>query len=233
VLYGISESYNRFLAKHRSFNENFKHAHIFANPSTTRALNSKEPLSRLLFSHEFFYEHAHKLYKLRYSNFYTEANTIVPANEVFENMLIPLSELMIQTFRGACADMHTKYRKKVIDQQRTASIETLICRSNWGSKNFRKILDFKTMTDIPHNIKKFANNLDVVVDGEQSKFLNSFWTSNFLDNAEKTFFFKFDNNTLGYNNAVAHFGHGHSPNCTFCDINLNMDIHNETALHLF
>jgi hypothetical protein len=48
-----------------------------------------------------------------------------------------------------------------------------------------------------------------------------------------TFLFKLHNNTLGYNNAVAHFVPGHSPNCTFCDIVGNQDVENETPLHLF
>jgi hypothetical protein len=75
--------------------------------------------------------------------------------------------------------------------------------------------------------------LDIIINEEQSKLLNSFWTSSFLNNAEKTFFFKFHNNTLGYKNAVAHFVRGHSPNCTFCDLSGNVEINNETALHLF
>jgi hypothetical protein len=86
---------------------------------------------------------------------------------------------------------------------------------------------------IPHNINKFSNNMDIVVSGDQAKFLNSFWTSSFLSNQDKTFFFKFHNNTLGYNNAVAHFVRGHSPNCTFCDIADSPEQNNETPVHLF
>jgi len=49
----------------------------------------------------------------------------------------------------------------------------------------------------------------------------------------RTFLFKLHNNTAGYNNAVAHFVPGHSPNCTFCDIIENPDVEDETPLHLF
>jgi hypothetical protein len=49
----------------------------------------------------------------------------------------------------------------------------------------------------------------------------------------KMFLFKLHNNTLGYNNAVAHFVAGHSPCCTFCDAAGDADINTETGLHLF
>ncbi len=49
----------------------------------------------------------------------------------------------------------------------------------------------------------------------------------------KTFLFKLHNNTLGYNNAVAHFVASHSSCCTFCDAGGDADINAETGLHLF
>jgi hypothetical protein len=55
------------------------------------------------------------------------------------------------------------------------------------------------------NISKFADNMDIIISGEQSAVLNSLWTKNFFSNRDRTFFFKLYNNTLGYNNAVAHF----------------------------
>jgi hypothetical protein len=89
------------------------------------------------------------------------------------------------------------------------------------------------VTDIPHNIKKFGDNLDIVISGEQSKFLNSIWKNNFFSNQEMTFLFKLHNNTLGYNRSVAHFVRGHSPYCTFCDLSEDPDPSLETPLHIF
>jgi hypothetical protein len=86
---------------------------------------------------------------------------------------------------------------------------------------------------IPHNITKFANNLDIVINGEQSKFLNKIWTDNFYSNPERIFFFKLHNNILGYNNVVAHFVRGHNPCCTFCNVNRTPDPNPESPLHLF
>ncbi len=91
----------------------------------------------------------------------------------------------------------------------------------------------KSITHTPHNINKFAQNMDIIINGTQSAFLNALWTNNFFNNNTKTFFFKLHNNTLGYNNAVSHFVAGHSPCCTFCDAAGDADVNAETGLHLF
>ena len=83
------------------------------------------------------------------------------------------------------------------------------------------------------NINKFANNIDIVISGEQSVVLNGLWTKTFFSNQDRTFFFKLYNNALGYNNAVAHFVHGHSPYCTFCDLTRAQDQNFESPIHLF
>jgi hypothetical protein len=91
----------------------------------------------------------------------------------------------------------------------------------------------KIKTEIPHNINKYASSMDIIIDGNQSEFLNSLWTVNFFSNNMKTFLFKLHNNTLGYNSAVAHFVRNHSPSCTFCDLAGNEDDNVEKGSHLF
>jgi hypothetical protein len=86
---------------------------------------------------------------------------------------------------------------------------------------------------IPHNMMKFAESTDIIIDLETSKTLNSLWANTALGNSTRTFLFKLHNNTAGYNLAVSHFVRGHSPNCTFCDILEIPEEHNETPLHLF
>jgi hypothetical protein len=75
--------------------------------------------------------------------------------------------------------------------------------------------------------------MDIITTGEQSKLINKLWTSSYFSNQEKTFIFKLLNNTLGFNNAVAHFVRGHLPFCTFCDIARTAEPNIETPLHLF
>jgi hypothetical protein len=104
---------------------------------------------------------------------------------------------------------------------------------NKSSSRLRKILDFKHDLGTPRNIRKFADNMDIIVNGEQSLFLNSLWTLNFFSNNMQTFLFKFHNNTLGYNASVAHFVQGHSALCTFCNVLRNGEGGSKTPLHLF
>ncbi len=113
------------------------------------------------------------------------------------------------------------------------NIETFINRRKWGSNHIRKILAGEKFTGNTKNINKFANNMDIVITGEQSRILNTLWTKNYFSNQDRTFLFKFYNNMLGYNNAVAHFVPGHTPYCTFCEIIRSPDANHETPLHLF
>jgi hypothetical protein len=99
--------------------------------------------------------------------------------------------------------------------RKSVNIETFLYQRKRGSSHLRKMLLNTGELDIPHNINKFACNMDIVIDGDQAKFLNSLWVNTLFTSQEKTFFFKLHNNTLGFNNAVAHFVAGHSPNCTF------------------
>ncbi len=102
-----------------------------------------------------------------------------------------------------------------------------------GSSHIRKIMCVSNVAEIPHNIKKFGDNLDIVITGEQSRFLNSIWKNNFFSNQEMTFLFKLHNNILGYNRSIAHFVRGHSPYCTFCDLAEIPEPSLETPLHIF
>jgi hypothetical protein len=86
---------------------------------------------------------------------------------------------------------------------------------------------------VPHNLIKFSSNTETMIDYENSKKINSVWNKSYFSNATRTFLFKLHNNTAGYNNTVAHFIRGHSPNCTFCDLIGNQDEEDETPLHLF
>jgi hypothetical protein len=113
------------------------------------------------------------------------------------------------------------------------SLSTFFTTWKKGSKRVRNYLTFDSREYIPHNIVKFSNNFDIVVDYNKSKLLNKGWKTSFLGNGIRTFIFKFHNNTLMYNTALSHFVANISRNCTFCDINLNPEVEDETPLHLF
>jgi hypothetical protein len=217
-------------AKH---NENFRDCYIFDSKIFTLGLESKEYLNRSHFDNLFFAENSAKLYKLRYSNFYNNQGNIIESDEIREITGLLLTELQIYMCRGICTTANVRYRKKKLEQQKTISIETFINRKKKGSRHIRKIFGGDSEIGLTKNINKFAENMDIVISGEQSVFLNCLWTKSFFSNHDRMFFFKLYNNTLGYNNAVAHFVHGHSPYCTFCDITGDPEQNVETPLHLF
>jgi len=126
-----------------------------------------------------------------------------------------------------------KYSKNSPREQVSLDIWTYIMRPVKGSNRYRKIMMGKLLENIPHNIVKFSSNTETIIGWENSKKLNGIWNSGFFSNQMRTFLFKLHNNTLGYNNMVAHFVRGHSANCTFCDITQNPDEELENPLHIF
>jgi hypothetical protein len=233
VLFAISASFeimcNSFVPK----DENFRKSFIVDNKKMTRDIDSNNYISKNFFGREFFHMHANKLYNLRYLDFYTEDDVMIPADTVINNTGIPLTVLMIQTLRGVCNVAKIKYVKRELDERVCVDVRAFMMRSKRGSKRIRLVMTQRNNINTPHNINKFAQNMDIIITGSQSTFLNALWTNNFFDNNMKMFLFKLHNNTLGYNNAVAHFVAGHSPCCTFCDAAGDADINTETGLHLF
>ena len=233
ILANICRCFEIFSDRFTEHNENYKESYIFENRKITRTLESKDYINRNMVGLDFFLTNSKKFYELKYSNFYTLTDRMIPADEVIATTGIEFPPLLLQTIRAICLSNRIRFRKTCTSKQSSTTIDTFVNRNKKGSKHFRRILTVDQTDNIPHNINKFADNMDIIIDEKQSKLLNTLWMCNFFDNAEKTFFFKFVNNTLGYNNRVAHFVENHSPNCTFCDITQNPTEYSETPLHLF
>jgi len=102
-----------------------------------------------------------------------------------------------------------------------------------GSKKFREVFEDNGGKHIPHNIVKFGETTEAIINIDKSIRLNTLWGVNFLDNYVRTFCFKLHNNTLGLNNRVSHFVRGHTKNCTFCNIMEVPEEADENPLHFF
>jgi hypothetical protein len=89
--------------------------------------------------------------------------------------------------------------------QKSVDIITFLHHRKRGSSHLRKLTYPFIPETTPHNISKFASNLDIVITYDQSKFLNR----------------------------VSHFVRGHTPYCTFCDLAGIQDQNRETPLHIF
>jgi hypothetical protein len=154
-------------------------------------------------------------------------------NEFRMNTGIPVSLAQYRMMKGILETAKIRYRKIELNDKKTVNVTTFVNRSKKGSRRFREILYSENCNYIPHNIVKFASNMDIIIGMERAKKINSSWHNNVFNNSTKTFLFKFYNNTLGYNSAVAHFVRNHSPNCSFCDTAGVQDIISETPFHLF
>jgi hypothetical protein len=190
ICHGISKSYENFTNMYAKANENFLDSYIFESKIFTLGLESKEYLNRTHFDNIFFSENSYKLYKLKYSNFYNNQGNLIGIDEIRETTGIRLTELQIYRCRGVCTTAKIRYKKKTTEQQKTTSIETFINRKKRGSSHIRKILEGTNDLGLTRNINKFADNLDIIISGEQSKFLNSLWSKHYFSNQDKTFFFQ-------------------------------------------
>jgi hypothetical protein len=233
ICHEISRCFERFSDMFTATAENYLNSYMFECRKFTLNLDNVTTLNGTYFTDAFLRTNANKLYTLKYSSFYDEQGTMIQFEVVRENTGLDLTELQLFRLRGICMTAKTRFKKKEIDLQKTLNIETFINRRKRGSSHIRKVLAGERYIGNTKNINKFANNMDIVITGEQSRALNTLWTRNHFSNQDRTFLFKFYNNTLGYNNAVAHFVPGHTPYCTFCEILRSPDANYETPVHLF
>jgi hypothetical protein len=102
ICHSICLSYERMTDVFTCVNENFYNCSIFENLKITRTLESKEQCCCSLFSNEFFLEHAHKLYCLKYSHLYGNDGNPVTREQLRDNLGLDLTVLQYFVLRNAC-----------------------------------------------------------------------------------------------------------------------------------
>jgi hypothetical protein len=232
ILHGIVLAYESFLSGFTKYDENFWNSAIFENGALFVKLREKKVLSKDFFSEEFFAEHENKILNWTIMDFYSDKDTMKTRETFCTDNNINLERNDFNALKAMASTAKLKYSKKDPNEKKTCTISDFLRRGVKGCKRYRKRIIGKEEENVPHNIVKFASNTETVIGYENSKKLNNLWNTSFFSNETRTFLFKLHNNTLGYNNAVAHFVPGHSPNCTFCDIVGNQDVEDETPLHL-
>jgi hypothetical protein len=233
VLYNIVESYEKFLGGYSKHNENFWDSYIFENGAHMVSLRQKKQLTADFFDADFFEREKCKIIKLTVRNFYLNKNTLISFDQFRTDYDLNFNREQFNKIRDMCKMAKTKYLKKEGSKEKCVPVSDFMNRKKKGCKRYRKMLTGEIENYIPHNIVKFAESTETVINLETSKKLNTIWSNTALGNSTRTFLFKLHNNTLGYNQSVAHFVRGHSPNCTFCDILGNQEIVPESPLHLF
>ncbi len=230
-LYSIAKSYEKFMVSYSKSGENYKSTYMFENCALNLGLRDKRLVDNSLFTAQFFREHGSKIMQLMTSDLLRNDGSFISWNEFVTNKEIPLSLMVYQQLKGVIETARIRYR--MVANSNVVDIVTFLNWSRKGSKHFRKILSEQIADYIPHNIVKFSDNVDIINGLDDSKKINRFWNTHYLPNSTRTFLFKLYNNSLGYNTAVSHFVRNHSRNCTFCDVDGNQEINDETPIHLF
>ena len=233
ILYHFACAFEIFLSGYTKHNENFWESRVYENGALFLKLRNKLTLNREFFSDEFFEENKKKILNLTVQDFFLTKDRYKNFEQFTTTTGIDVSEQNFNELKVLASNAKLKYSKKEPLEKKTVNLETYLNRRTRGCKRYRRKIIGKELENIPHNIVKFASNTDTIIGYESSKKLNSIWNVNYFSNQMRTFLFKLHNNTAGYNNVVAHFVRGHSPNCTFCDLIDNPEEEHENPLHLF
>ena len=145
---------------------------------------------------------------------------------------VNVTRVDFEKLKNIASNAKLKYSKKDIDGKKSMSLDQFMAQKAKGSKKYRKILTKKGENSIPHNILKFAECTNTIINLDNSLYLNDLWNRGYFSNCTRSFIFKLHNNTLGYNTRVSHFVRGHPDTCTFCDLRLVPEENRETPYHL-
>jgi hypothetical protein len=231
--YSIVSSYEQFIKSYTSYGHNFTNSYLFENNALSLGIRDKRLVSRNLFTLPFFNVYGNKIANLSTRDILKDDGSYISRELFNTNMGIPFTVFDYQMLKGIVETAKVRFQHNVTTSGHIVDVQTFLCQARKGSKRFRKVLTIVANENIPHNIVKFSDNMDIVLGIEDSKKVNSFWNLNNFSNSTRTFLFKLYNNLLGYNTVVSHFIRNHSRNCTFCDIIGDQDITDETPLHLF
>jgi hypothetical protein len=170
IIHDICNSYERLSNAFTATQENYSKCYIFENSNFTVGLRSREQLNRRHFTEEVFDRLSNQLYSLGYCDLFNEHNMFLTIDSIDTRLGLNLTQLQFYNFRNACSVAKVKFSKKEIDKQKSIHIETFLYQRKKGSSHLRKLLLNGGEQGIPHNINKFAHNMDIIINEAQSKF---------------------------------------------------------------
>jgi len=221
-------AYSNFFYKYSSMTT-YKNCFMFRNEKLTFDLEGRECLKRDDFNPAFFRHNKLKIITLRVNDFMTGDKVKTHANFVVDTGL-NIDQLLFLRIRGLLRTAERKYGNR--DYFCDKRYEDFF-RFEKGSKKFRKVIT-KTFGElVPHNLVKFSENTETIINHRVGRELNKFWNYSFFSGEMGTFLFKLYHNRLGYNYVLANFLRGRSENCTFCELIENPENNRETPIHLF
>jgi len=225
---GIVESFEEFFYKYTQ-TECYQNSYIFRNKKLTFSPEERNFLTDRYFDRDFFSRNVSQITNFRVGDFLTDGRIKSRENFNNDNNII-ISPMTYGQLTGIIRTAKTKHKEYgiVVDD----SFEDFF-KFKKGSRKFRKILTLKINQGVPHNLLKFSDNTDTIINSTICQTLNGYWCNAKLSGEFATFLFKFFNNRLGYNYTLSKFIHGISENCTLCEIARHEENNRETPLHLF
>jgi len=231
ILGGIAESFHIFKHMFYKYNENFLVAPIVNNNIFTLRRNAMIPVTPAYFG-ALWPEYDIQIRNITMENIGTR-DGYVSLENFREITGVPIDQRQLGGIRGAFDIAIERLTKGEDWQKNSKKMSEFLSGIRRGSKKFRKILCCENQEQIPHNMVKFSNNVEIIIGLSWSRILNSSWNVSYFSNSFRTFIFKLHNNTLSYNYMVARFVNNIDPGCSFCILGRIPEMERETPMHLF
>jgi hypothetical protein len=237
ILCNIAKSFEKLINCYTRYLENARVAPIFANSAIFRQQEGR--LAEVRHLNLMFFGKMHEsdvpiqIKSLLVSDFITNGQKKIFLDFTASKGLI-LNERKFRAIGDVCLQSINRYKKNDPLEKKSLDIKNFILKYKKGSKHIRAVLLIDSEANfIPHNMMKYAETTHVIINLDDSKFLNKLWTQNYFPQNFKWFIFNLHNNTLPLNNRLQHFAENINPSCTFCQLGRDEDPEDETPLHLF
>jgi hypothetical protein len=189
ILFSIAQSFENLLYSHTVAKENCKKSYIFENKSVFFMNPAFRTFDSDFFRDDLMSTHPQEIRNLLVSDVVDVAGRPVSHQDFCNNTRIFLSENKFRVLRDACVSLVNRNIKEKIYDKTSCDIQTFLCRVKSGSKHIRKILRPNPQDTEPHNLIKFAESVEIVIDSNAAPYVNGFWGKSFLDNSTRTFLF--------------------------------------------
>jgi hypothetical protein len=181
------------------------------------------------FAENFFRAHKEQIEKLQLKKLLNNTGEVLSLENFVHSTNLPVNAALYNKLKKILDTATTRYNHSGTD-----NIATFFRVWRKGSGKIRKIILWeKANREIPHNMVKFGETTDTVVNFETARILNTQWTRGYFSPAQRAFFYKLHNNILGINTRLSHFIREIDRNCEFCNITQVAEQDDETILHLF
>ena len=95
---------------------------------------------------------------------------------------IPITNQQLCGLRGLYDTARIKFGQNLIPNKKCISLRTFLSSYKKGSRKFRGVLLTNKIDTIPHNMIKFTENVEIVINTSISKTLNKCWNFSYFAN---------------------------------------------------